>query len=56
MNVFLIASVLLLVIVGAILAVSKELGSGADAAKGLITLIVLCGLSGYLVAIASESL
>ena len=53
MNVLLGSAVLLLVVVGFILADAKELG---EVVKGGITLIVLCAISGFVVALASGSM
>lgn len=55
MTVLLIAFLLLFVIVGFILSDAKELGSGADAVKGVITLAVLTGVCGYLVSVMAET-
>lgn len=56
MNALLITAVLLFVIVGVILAVSQEFVKGGNAAKDVVTLLVLSGISGYLIALASGSL
>ncbi len=56
MNALLITAVLLFVIVGVILAVSQEFIKGGNAAKDVLTLLVLSGISGYLIALASGSL
>lgn len=56
MNALLISAALLFVIVGVILAVSHEFVKGGNAAKDVVTLLVLSAISGYLVALASGSL
>jgi uncharacterized membrane protein len=56
MNALLITAGLLFVIVGVILAVSHEFVKGGNAAKDIVTLVVLSGVSGYLIALASGSL
>jgi hypothetical protein len=56
MNVVIGATVLLLIVVGVILAMAQEFGKGGEAAKGGIILVVLCAISGYVVALASGSL
>jgi hypothetical protein len=56
MNVVIGIGVLLLVVVGVILAMAQEFGKGGDAAKGGIILVVLCAISGYIVALASGSI
>ena len=56
MNVLIGSAVLLIVVVGVILAVSQEFGKGAEAAKGALTLVVLCAISGFVVALASGSM
>jgi uncharacterized membrane protein len=56
MNALLITAVLLFVVVGVILAVAQEFVKGGNAAKDILTLLVLSGISGYLVALASGSL
>lgn len=56
MNALLITAVLLFVVVGVILAVSQEFVKGGNAAKDVVTLLVLVLVSGYITALASGSL
>ncbi len=56
MNAFAVSTVLLLIIVGMILAVAKEIGKGAEGLKSGITLVVLCAISGFVAALASGSI
>jgi hypothetical protein len=56
MNVLIGATVLLLIVVGLILASAHEIGKGGEAAKSGILLVVLCAISGFVVALASGSL
>ena len=55
MNALIISTVTLLILVGAIVVWAGEFGKGADAGKSGITLLVLCLISGYIVALASGS-
>lgn len=56
MNALVISTVLLLILVGAIVLWAGEFGKGSEAGKSGLTLLVLCGISGYVVALASGSL
>jgi hypothetical protein len=56
MNVLIGVTILLLVLVAFILSTASEVGKGGNAAKDGILLVVLCGISGFVVALASGSL
>ncbi len=56
MNALIIATVLLVIVVGSIIVWAGEFGKGADAAKSGLLLVVLSLISGYVVALASGSM
>ena len=56
MNALILATVLLLIIVGSVVVWAGEFGKGAEAAKSAITLVVLCLISGFVAALGSGSL
>ncbi len=56
MNALIVATVVLLILVGSVLLWAGEIGKGAEAGKSAITLLVLCLISGYVAALGSGSL
>lgn len=56
MNALILATVLLLIIVGSVVVWAGEFGKGAEAGKSAVTLLVLCLISGYIAALGSGSL
>jgi hypothetical protein len=55
MDALLFSTIALIVIVGTILISAGELGKGAEAGKGALTLVGLSIVAGYVVALASGS-
>ncbi len=56
MNALIVATVVLLILVGSVLLWAGEIGKGAEAGKSAVTLLVLCLISGYVAALGSGSL
>ncbi len=55
-NALILATVVLLILVGSVVIWAGEFGKGAEAGKSAITLLVLCLISGYVAALGSGSL